>query len=66
MEDGIIIDLNERLENRKSIEIPVYRVNYYAEIDEVIANVEEHRERTNQFAILIYSKKDNEWSLTEV
>jgi hypothetical protein len=66
MEDGIIIDLTERSENRKSIEIPIYRVNYYAELDEVIANVDEHREKTNQFAVLIYSKKDNEWSLTEV
>lgn len=66
MEDGLIIDLSERVENRKGIEIPIFRVDFYTGVDEVLENVEDYKERTNHFANLTYSKKDDEWSVIEV
>jgi len=66
MEDGLIIDISERVENRKVIEIPIFRVDFYSGVDEVLENVEEYKEITNHFANLTYSKKDDEWSVVEV
>jgi hypothetical protein len=66
MEDGLVIDLSERVENRKVIEIPIFRVDFYSGVDEILENVEEYRELTNHIANLTYSKKDDEWSVVQV
>jgi len=66
MEDGLIIDLSERVENRKVIEIPIFRVDFYSGVDEILENVEEYRDLTNHIANLTYSKKDDEWSVVQV
>ncbi|MBO9129549.1 oxalate:formate antiporter [Bacillus sp. 165] len=62
IEDGLLIDLNEKLDSRKGVEIPVYVIGTFENTDEIIENLGEHKGNASDKGWLVYDKKEQDWS----
>ncbi|UOY92782.1 oxalate:formate antiporter [Ectobacillus sp. JY-23] len=60
-EDGLLIDLENKQETRRGLEIPLYVVGSYTNADDVMENLEELRAQAQDRAWLIFDKKEQEW-----
>jgi hypothetical protein len=63
--DGLLIDFRHMSHTRKDIQIPVYTIGQFMDMDEMYNVVDEHTKISKLRANLILNKKDLEWSLIE-
>ncbi|MFX3625317.1 MAG: oxalate:formate antiporter [Ectobacillus sp.] len=60
-EDGVLIDLTNKAETRRGLEIPVYAVGSFINMDEIIENLAQFNAEALEKALLIFDKKEQEW-----
>ncbi|MFB9757608.1 oxalate:formate antiporter [Ectobacillus funiculus] len=60
-EDGLLIDLVHKEESKRGLEIPVYVVGSYENMDEIFENIVQLREEAVEQGVLLFDKKDQEW-----
>ncbi|WP_028400038.1 hypothetical protein [Ectobacillus panaciterrae] len=60
-EDGLLIDLTNKAETRRGLEIPVYVIGSFTNTDEIIENLDELKAEAHERAWLLFDKKDQEW-----
>ncbi len=61
-EDGLLIDLSEKTDSRKGLEIPVYVIGTFETTDEIIENLREHKRDAYNKGWLVYDKKEQDWN----
>ncbi|WP_416825950.1 oxalate:formate antiporter [Ectobacillus polymachus] len=60
-EDGLLIDLHNKVESKRGLEIPFYVVGSFTNMDEIMDGLDELKEDALEKAVLIFDKKDQEW-----
>ncbi len=63
--DGLLIDFQHMIHTRKDVQVPVYTIGEFLDMDEMYNEVDEHKKASKLRANLILNKKDLEWSLIE-
>ncbi|MFC3884320.1 peptide ABC transporter permease [Bacillus songklensis] len=63
--DGLLLDFQHMGHTRRDIQIPVYTIGEFLDMDEMYNDLEEHKRTSKLKANLILNKKDLEWSLIE-
>lgn len=62
-EKGLLIDLREQQETRKTIEIPLYTIGTSVDFDELLIELNAHKQKARLKYTLIFNKKLNNWSI---
>lgn len=61
-EKGILIDIDEVVINRETVELKLYSIGKYTDMDKIYNNFENLKSKAEEIIILLYSKQ--QWSLT--
>lgn len=60
-EDGLLIDLHNKVETKRGLEIPVYVIGSFTNMDEIMESLVELKEEASEKAVLLFDKKEQEW-----
>ncbi|GGE57788.1 oxalate:formate antiporter [Priestia taiwanensis] len=63
MEEGMIIDLSKKVDTRKAIEIPIYKIQSGRESMEFFTYEEKYSKISSIYGKLVYMKKEQQWRL---
>ncbi|MCM3003118.1 peptide ABC transporter permease [Priestia koreensis] len=64
--DGLVVDLKQVQQTRKDIQIPIFTIGKYIDMEEMLHDLEESSHKGSFQATLVLNKKDLEWELIEM
>ncbi|TYR79850.1 peptide ABC transporter permease [Priestia megaterium] len=63
--DGLLIDFEKMVQSRKDIQVPIYTIGKFTDMDEMYNDRFEHKQGSKLQAYLVFNKRESEWTLEE-